>query len=119
MVTKKRYLAVICLLIGIVCLGTLIPAMLLPLRPDVTNANFDRIQIGMKRAEVEEILGKKPNMFFEVHAANGSLVAKTDVWRNPDGSETHVEFSDNLVRKKFWGVPTEPIIGKIRRWLHF
>jgi len=52
------------LLLGLLTLGivaaVLIVLALLPARPGVTKANFDRIKVGMTQAEVEAIFGAKP-----------------------------------------------------------
>ena len=53
---KKRYLTVVGLLTAVVCVILTVLAML-PLRPGVTKANFDRLEIGMTLPEVEAILG--------------------------------------------------------------
>jgi hypothetical protein len=56
-VTKKRraLIAILTLTIAVI-LGVL---AMLPPRPGVTKANFDRIEKGMTLAEVEEIFGEK------------------------------------------------------------
>jgi outer membrane protein assembly factor BamE (lipoprotein component of BamABCDE complex) len=58
MAKKKRLLLIASLPLTIaLTLGVL---AMLPPPPGVTKANFDRIQEGMTRAEVEEIFGKPP-----------------------------------------------------------
>lgn len=54
--TKKRWLLVTMCLVTLIGLPILVIA-LLPPRPGVTEANIERVEIGMTRAEVEGILG--------------------------------------------------------------
>ena len=57
--TRKRWIAVAGILVSLVGLGAFVPT-LLPPRPGVTKANFERIHDGMSQAEVEAIFGSKP-----------------------------------------------------------
>ena len=117
MMMMKRYLVVAGLLAGIVCLGALVPA-LLPDRPGVTKANFNRIECGMTRAEVEAILGRAANMRSEEEPF-GVQNGAADIWRNPDGSGAEIEFGDSdTVVNKDWGDSPNTIIEKLRRWFH-
>jgi len=62
---KKRHViaaALLALCIG-VALGTF---ALLPPRPGVTKANFDRIEIGMTEAQLEALLGRKSAQSIDV-----------------------------------------------------
>jgi hypothetical protein len=52
--TRKRWLLLGLLSLGIVA-AVLTVLALLPPRPGVTKANFDRVEIGMNRAQVEAI----------------------------------------------------------------
>lgn len=54
---KRRLLAVAGVLSVVAWLALLVLA-LKPADPGVTKANFDRIKVGMSRAEVEEIFGR-------------------------------------------------------------
>src|ERR1035438_9324153 len=81
--TKKRLLLIASLpLVIVVTLGVL---AMLPPRPGVTKANFDRIEKGMTRAEVEQIFGGKGEMA-RLHAiVDGN-------WGADDGSFAITEF---------------------------
>jgi hypothetical protein len=56
---KNRWIMATGMLGGIVCAGFLVLA-LLPARPAVTQANFDRLKEGMTQGEVEAIFGGPP-----------------------------------------------------------
>ena len=104
--TKYRLLLIASLpLLIAVALGVLAT---LP-RSHVTKANFDRIQEGMTKAEVEQIFGEK-----------GKWDAETDrlVWQADDGTWACVWFIDGCVTQTNWLNPNETLLEKIRRWLH-
>jgi hypothetical protein len=105
MVTKKRILLIASLPLAIaVTLGIL---AMLPPRPGVTKANFDRIQEGMKRVEVEAILGQVKEQDLGI-----------DFWFGDDQSLVMIGFSDDCVFYKQWHDSHEPLLDKIRRLLH-
>jgi hypothetical protein len=105
--TKKRLLLIASVPLTIaVTLGVL---AMLPPSPGVTKANFDRIQDGMTRAEVEQILGGKGKM---------GGVKLWRFWEGNDGSEAGIAFIDDCVTEKRWTIYNETILDKIRRWLH-
>jgi hypothetical protein len=112
MTKRKRLLLIAALLAAVaVTLGVLVmlPAML-RLQPGVTKANFDRIKIGMTQAEVEEIFGQKGVPLWSPRAL---------LWASDDGSEVEVDFGVvGCVQTKIWVSSNEPILDKIRRWLH-
>jgi len=54
--TKKRWLLVAACLASLIVVPTVVTA-LLPPGPGTTKANFDRVEVGMTKAEVEAILG--------------------------------------------------------------
>jgi hypothetical protein len=107
--TKKRLLLIASLpLVIVVVLGVL---AMLPPRPGVTKANFDRIQEGMTMMEVEEIFGREGNQ-----ASRG----RTVFWGADDGSGAAIGFgmSHDCVVGKHWHDSNETFLDKIRRWLH-
>lgn len=57
MTNRRRYLIYVAILAACVCIAIGVLAMLRD-RPGVTKANYDRIAIGMTRAEVAAILGE-------------------------------------------------------------
>ena len=116
---KKRLLLIASLPLTIaVTLGVLAR---LPSSPGVTKANFDRIEKGMTKAQVEEIFGGKPHAFLPVFSRTG-MILKQDgmpVWKANDGSNAFVVFfEDDCVTDKEWQDSDETILDKIRRWLH-
>jgi hypothetical protein len=115
-VTKNRLLLIASLpLIIAVTLGVL---ALLPPSPGVTKANFERIQKGMTLAEVEEILGRKAYQSVR-YVVDGEVKQETErIWAADDGSGAGVDFVDDCVTDKEWAYSHEPILHKIRRWLH-
>ena len=57
---RKRWLLATATMAGLVGVVLLVVAMLPP-RPGVTKANFDRVEVGMTKTDVEAILGEPPN----------------------------------------------------------
>ena len=109
--TKKRLLLVAAVPLTIaVTLGVL--AMLRP-SPGVTKANFDRIEKGMTRAEVEQIFGRE-SIRWDGLAEKGEGFH----WMARDGSSALVMFVDECVTEKQWSDSNETILDKLRRWLH-
>ena len=107
MATKKRLLLIAAVPLAIVVvLGVL---SVLPSRPGVTKANFERIEEGMTKAEVEGIFGREGKM---------GGVKLWMFWEADDGSEAGIAFIDDCVVSKRWHDSTETILDKIRRWLH-
>jgi hypothetical protein len=110
--TKKRLLLLASLpLTVLVIFGVL---AMLPPRPGVTKANFDRVKEGMTLAEVEEIFGR-------VRDLQGASPVEGTVlmfWQETDGSWARIEFLDDRVSATVWGDSDQTIINKIRRWLH-
>jgi hypothetical protein len=114
MTKKKRLLLLASLPLAIaVTLGVL---ALLPPRLGVTKANFDRIEIGMTKAEVEAIFGERST--FEAFVKPSS---DRYSWQSDGGAQAWVYTTagDNAVRNKVWLESAETIPNKIRRWLHF
>ena len=117
--TKKRYLAVSGVLVGIVCLGALVLA-LLPHSPGVTKAKFDRIQEGMTPAEVETILGISFNggediaQLFQDRRQAG---ISSFFWRVDEGA-MEIDFIDNRVSNKGW-VDTFAPLTRFQCWFGF
>ena len=111
--TKKRYATVAGLLTALVFLGVSVIS-LLPPRPGVTKANFDRIIEGMTEAEVEAVFGQKP---LPPLMWNGCLGFHVESWQNQDGSEANIHFNLDSVTEKYWSASTETIIEKLQRLL--
>ena len=103
---RKRLLLAAGTMAGLVGVGLVVLTMF-PW-PGVTKANFDRIEDGMSRAEVERLLGGKGE----------SLTRATCWWAADDGSSIVIFFTNDVLRSKHWGPSQEDIPDKIRRWLH-
>jgi hypothetical protein len=114
MTRKRCYLisaAVLAAFVGI-ALGVL---AMLPARPGVTKANFERIKEGMTLAEVEALFGEPSFRFAEFEdsgirnwVASNRILAS--VLFDPNG---------RVVRKEWWAwpQPQENLVDKIHRWL--
>ena len=82
--------------------------------PGVTKANFDRIEDGMTREDVEAILGEGSVMYL----INGNMLISTRVWTGQDGSTACITFYvGEGVQSKEWTDSTETVPDKLRRWL--
>jgi hypothetical protein len=107
--TKKCELLISALLLAVVvALGVL---AMLPSRPGVTKGNFDRIEKGMTKAEVEEIFGKKDDWA-------ASRIENPKRWWSGNNCYATVSFVDNCVAEKQWTGIDETLLVKIRHWLH-
>ena len=108
--TKKRLLLIasLPLVTAAMILGVL---AMLPPRPGVTKANFDRIEKGMTKAKVVEVFGRKGFISPRSGLDHG-------IWRADDGSEALIYFSHDAVTEKRWSGSKETNLDKIRRWLH-
>jgi hypothetical protein len=99
--TKRRI--VVCSLL--VAIGVLF-VISFPTQSGVTMANYDRIEIGMTRRQVETILGEvgEPLKFFTKPA--DSRIVNLAVW-NGDGLEIFVDFDEKwvVVRKTLHPTP--------------
>jgi hypothetical protein len=111
--TKKRLLLFASLPLTIaVTLGVL---ALLPPRPGVTKANFDRIEMGMTKAEVEEIFGGR----FVLHKGMANVgLNPLAGWEAHDGAVALIYLSDGSVVRKDWAESELTFVQKLRRWLH-
>ncbi len=88
---KKWWIIATATIAGCIGLAFVIPA-LRPWRPGVTKENFDRIEIGMTRVEVDAILGPTDASWL------GS-----PIWENNFGDEAYIRFSkDDCVKAKAW-----------------
>jgi hypothetical protein len=116
--TKKRWIVLAGLLAVCIAL-TLAVFALLAARPGVTPANIERIQDGMTRAEVEQILDGPGVSRGEI--GDATLLA----WHNPhDGTHVGVYFDpDNRVIGKNWArkeinrVAPDSFLQELRRLL--
>ena len=105
---RKRVILAAGTVAGFVGVALVVLAMLPP-QPGVTKANFDRIEVGMTRVEVDDLFGGKEPL---------ERIDQGWVWAADDGSEAYVGFAGGGVAAKNWLDSNEPITKKIRRWLH-
>ena len=114
MTKKRRYLISVAVLAACVCVVWIVIAMLPP-RPGVTKANFDRIEMGMALTEVERIFG---HVGHEV-TVRGNEHRKTIFWTETpyNGDVAIITFSNDLACDKQWGGGST-FLGRLRRWLH-
>ncbi len=89
--------------------------MLQPPRPDVTKANFDRIEDGMTEQDIEAISGPSRGIWKAFQ--DPSCRQQSDCWERDDGAAAYVDFFDGRVSYKRWTESTETITDKLRRWL--
>lgn len=107
-------------------LGAFVPPLVLPPRPGVTKANFDRIHKGMNKNEVHAILG----MPGSVSDSLRDIGWYAEAWSSDDGARACILFAgegaldtiwspstENFVNELRWSPLTENIFDKLRRWL--
>jgi hypothetical protein len=83
--------------------------VLYSVRPGITEANCNRIRLGMTHDEVEQILGGPPNL--------DTPFVNTKFWAREDKAVVLVEFTRGVVTRKDWLPPEETVQGRIWRWL--
>jgi outer membrane protein assembly factor BamE (lipoprotein component of BamABCDE complex) len=104
--TRKRYYLIAAAALA-ACVGILIGVLaMLPASPGVTKANFDRVEEGMTREEVNAILGEP------------TYYANTRSWDHADGSYCQVHFADEKVTSTMIIPADETLSEKLRRWLN-
>jgi hypothetical protein len=120
--TKKRWIVLAGMLAACVCLTLAVLAMLPP-RPGVTRANFERIQDGMTRAEVEKMLGGQgPDSPLlgplDMNMKTSGPVTEL-LWVHPDRTTfVAVDFDgDNRVVRKYWEESPPTFLEKLKRLL--
>ena len=115
-VTKKRFLLIAFLPLTItVTLGVL---AMLPPSPGVTKSNFDRIEVGMSRQEVEEIFGAPPTPWAGFLTSSMRIGEK---WGKNEREFAVIVFDQwghMKVVEAEWFDFRESLLQKIRRWFH-
>lgn len=89
---KKRWLFLAGIILVFACLAIGLLAFLIPQDSStVTKANFDRIQVGMSRAQVYSILGQ------DWIPVDGTVRPEepwsSEIWSRDDGAEARVHFA--------------------------
>jgi SmpA / OmlA family len=125
---KKR--TALCLAVtSLACVGVVLAVRILRFEPGVSKANFDRVEVGMTKADVDAILGSPhvsvdviPYTYAPVSGAGTELCGTEPVWEHWHAQDRSVriviEFVDELVVDASWHGPKETLIDKLRRWLH-
>lgn len=108
--TKKRLLVISVLLLALLGAGMGVTAFVTD-GSGVTKANFDRIQEGMNKGEIEMIFGEKG-------AASGSAgcpgaIVHLVEWQRNDGAIATIWFRDDKVQNKFWEDSTETFLDNL------
>lgn len=80
--------------------------------PGVTRANCDRIKEGMKKHEVESLLGGPPKTDGLVLFSSDS---NREFWEGKYGAIS-VRFAGDVVESAYW-IPNESFLTYCRRWL--
>jgi hypothetical protein len=115
--TKRRLFAFVFLVAGILLLVAgfvVFRDSMTPIEPGVTEANFNRIMVGMTLGEVQQVMGNAGHEFNVDVDAQG--------WRFFDwfGEDGYVDCTldhDGCVFHKAW-IENEPILQKLASWLH-
>jgi len=114
---KRRYLISAGILVACVCVALGVLAMLPP-RPGVTKANFDRIEKGMTMATVNEVFGKEPLLLGGIAFGTLHNCYARETWFHENGASATLWFHNDSVTDTRWRDSTESITDKLRRWLH-
>lgn len=116
--TRRRLLLIASLPLAVGV--ALVVLAMLPPRPGVTRANFDRIKEGMQLEEVEEIFGG-PGHRLPIGAGGVHSSVSPYSWRSEDGATAVIWIESPrsaVLGSKEWTDSTESLVQKIRRWLH-
>jgi hypothetical protein len=124
MTKKRRYLISAGILAACVCIALGVLA-LLPQRPGVTKANFDRTATRMTKIEISKLLGPPSDLspngtcWSELH--NGKLAPGHErvVWGGDDGAAVFVFDEGERVVYQTWVENQQTFTDRLRRWLRF
>jgi hypothetical protein len=95
-----------------ICIGVVSGAIImLPARPCLSKANFDRIEMGMTREEVERILGQPTGQADRIDDGIAEVV-----WIGADDARARIEFANGVVRDMAFQESNETAWDKLRRW---
>jgi hypothetical protein len=121
--TKRRCVVMACIAVVSVAISLPTILALIPSGPGPTKTNFDKIQKGMPRAEVEAILG--PDGWCEAAFSSG-IGFSWWVWTSKDGARVRVgylmvpdgEIVRYTVNEMSWTPSNETTFERLKRWLH-
>lgn len=90
-------------------------------RPGVTKKNYDRIEKGMSREQVQAILGTKSSVSSIFVSGGGVWTIET--WSGEDGAAARLTFICNVdgldkLSTKDWTASTETAWQTVLRWMH-
>ena len=113
---KRLMLATVA--VSVIACIVLAALAMLPPRPGITKANFDRIQVGMTLGEVTVIFGRSPT-----GEADNIMTIERDppkAWNNGKQAAAIHFREDGRVSDKNWidFGETETFLERVRRWLH-
>jgi hypothetical protein len=92
---------------------------MLPPSPGITKANYDRVEMGMTRGDVEAIFGEPDSRLLAI-SPDGSR--RIDLWKADNGAMAVIHFLDGRVTnwEQCKRIESQEGIGeKIRRWLRW
>jgi hypothetical protein len=120
---KKCLLLSAGLLVILASAGFFIGLTFLDRRPGVTKANFDRIETGMTREEVDALFGDEvlpflvidedPNEVWPIDTSGNELYS----WSIDDVGMAHITFHNGIVVERAWYDRSDTLLEKLRRWL--
>ena len=112
----KKRLIVSAGMVASLASAALLVLWLLPARPAVTKANFDRIEIGMTLSDVEAILGAdrgRPVFIVYVHISQ-----ELEQWEGDEGIISIIlDHQDHRVIRKVWHDSPLTIFERLQRRL--
>ena len=117
---KKRLLAITAILAAVV--GAIVLSLaLLPARPAVTKANFDRLEIGMSLDDVNAAFGGPHSISVSMPMASEQIADPRVLefslaWHGADGVVTFSEKEMRVINTTFYDEPTS-FYQKLQRWL--
>jgi hypothetical protein len=98
-----------CVVVACVCLYP---------KPTATKIAFDRLEVGMNKAEVEVLFGRPGSFIAHIGSAHGGFVICD--WSSEDGARATIRFdSDGKSEQKTWEESTVTLMARLRRWLPF
>ena len=121
---------------GVLCAGLIVANISASRRPGITKANFDRVEKGMSKAEVQAILGSDSRFSGSTFSLRWMTVRET--WHADDGAEAEITFlrseyaddgavaeidflqadnKDRVFHVK-WTPSSETALERVLRWLH-
>jgi len=125
-VKRRRLLLMAVLLVALVLLGVTL-LWVAAFRPGITHANFERIELGHRQADVEALLAGPPRDFSphgiigwaELHNGLRAPGHRKEVWGGDVGAVVVVFDEEGAVAAKDWQDYPLSITDNLFRWLLF